>query len=249
MRYIGVDLHRRLLVACVIEVRDGVRTVVERARWTNRQTEEMLSFLERQRPFQIVMEATATYDWFAELCEPLAERIVLAHPRKLRVIAESTRKTDKLDAQTLAEFLALDMIPESHRPSPRLREHRTLVRQRCFLKRRTTSVKNKLRWMLARYNAEQPSLVSKAGRDYLATVALSPGDRFTVDQLLADLTHDERQIRALDRRLGAQNAAWLAEQLGGKVVVPSDRDWMWENYREFRQVFKLARDAGLVLFY
>ena len=34
-------------------------------------------------------------------------------------IAESTRKSDKLDAQVLAEFLALDMIPPAHRPTPR----------------------------------------------------------------------------------------------------------------------------------
>ena len=63
MRYNGVDLHRRLLVACVIEVRNGARTVIERLRWTNRQTEAMLEFLQQQRPFEVVIEATVTYDW------------------------------------------------------------------------------------------------------------------------------------------------------------------------------------------
>ncbi len=55
------------------------------------------------------MEATASYEWFVRLIEPVAQRVVLAHPKKLRVIAESTRKSDRLDAQILAEFLALDM--------------------------------------------------------------------------------------------------------------------------------------------
>ena len=65
-----------------------------------------------------------------ELVEPLAEKVVLANPKKLRVIAESTKKTDRLDAQVLTEFLVLDMIPESYQPTPRQRQHRALVRER-----------------------------------------------------------------------------------------------------------------------
>ena len=42
------------------------------------------------------------------------------HPKKLRVIAETKNKTDRIDAHVLAEFLALDMIPQSYRPTPRL---------------------------------------------------------------------------------------------------------------------------------
>src|SRR4051812_29764218 len=56
-----------------------------------------------------VVEATAYYEWLVELIEPLAEPVVLATPKKLRVIAESTKKTDQLVARILAEFLARDM--------------------------------------------------------------------------------------------------------------------------------------------
>ena len=49
-----------------------------------------------------MVEATASYEWFVQLIEPTAARIVLAHPGKLRVIAESKKKTDKLDARGLA---------------------------------------------------------------------------------------------------------------------------------------------------
>ena len=41
-------------------------------------------------PFHAVFEATAAYDWFYGLFEPHVEKIVLAHPKKLRIIAEST---------------------------------------------------------------------------------------------------------------------------------------------------------------
>ena len=63
--------------------------------------------------------------------------MVPAHPGKLRVIAEAEsrvgavtkRKSDKLDAQVPAEFPAMDRIPLAHRPTPRGREHRRLVRR------------------------------------------------------------------------------------------------------------------------
>ena len=56
---------------------------------------------------------TARYEWLVRLIEPLAKLVVLAHPQKLHVIAESTHKSDPLDAQVLAGFLALDTVRTS----------------------------------------------------------------------------------------------------------------------------------------
>jgi len=105
-----------------------------------------------------------------QLVEPTADRVVLAHSGHLRVIAQSKRKTDKLDAQTLAEFLALDQIPEAWRPTPR-------VRHRHYVQGRITSVKNKLRHVLSNDNADFENLFTLAGRKYLATIELSSSDR------------------------------------------------------------------------
>jgi transposase len=255
MRYIGVDLHKRLVVVCVVEVQDGKRVVVERGRWSNQDTAGMEGFLRAQVPFQLVVESTSCYEWFVELAEPLADRVVLAHPRKLRVIAESTRKTDRLDAQVLAEFLALGMIPEAHRAPPRLREHRTLVRHRCFLKRRTTSLKNKLRWLVTRYNADVPGLFTVQGREHLRSVALSPADRFAAEQLLAELDHYQGQIADLDRRLRefAKTApaaerearALLATMLGmGPVTIDAVLCELGD-VRRFRSQRQVVAYAGL----
>ena len=64
------------------------------------------------------------------------------------MIAESTKKTDRLDAQVLTEFLVLDMIPESYQPTPLLRQHWALVRHRQYLQGRITSVRSKIRHIL-----------------------------------------------------------------------------------------------------
>jgi transposase len=145
---------------------------------------------------------------------------VLAHPRKLRVIAESTRKTDKLGAQVLAEFLALNMIPQAHRPTPRARQHCALVRQRQFVQRRITSAKAEIRHILARYSADVKHLFTEEGQAYLAGLKLLPQDRFVVDQLLVDLTHHGQRRRAADRQLAEfAKSAPIPEQEARAVLA------------------------------
>ena len=164
MKYVGIDLHKHLIVICVAS-RQGRRTeVLARRRFRCKNTDKIREFFADLERFEVVVEATAAYEWFFLLIEDLADRLVLAHPKKLRVIAESTRKTDKIDAQVLATFLALDMIPEAYRPSPRVRQHRVLVRHRCWLQRRITSIKNKVRSVLAHYNADIKELFTQQGR-------------------------------------------------------------------------------------
>jgi hypothetical protein len=50
-------------------------------------TEAIRQFFSELGEFQVVVEATASYEWFVQLIEPMADRVLLAHPKKLRVIA------------------------------------------------------------------------------------------------------------------------------------------------------------------
>ena len=158
MNFVGVDLHKKTISLCVMVVEGRKRRVVTRGRFDCQDTEGIRAFFEKQTPFQVVVEATSNYEWFLQLVEDQADRCVLAHPKKLRVIAESKHKSDKIDAQILAEFLALDMIPEAYRPSPRIQQYRVLVRHRHWVQGRITSVKCKLRHKAARYNADVAEL-------------------------------------------------------------------------------------------
>jgi transposase len=201
MKYVGVDLHKHLIVLCVVVRGVGHPKVVKRARFDCSETEKIRAFFQELGPFQAVVEATAAYEWFFLLIENLANRLVLAHPKKLRVIAESTRKSDKIDAEVLAVFLALDMIPQAYRPTPRIRQHRVLVRHRCWLQRRITSLKCKIRNVLGHYNADIAGLFTRKGQEHLASVPLSPADRFTIQALMEQWSVFQGQIREADRQL------------------------------------------------
>jgi len=164
MRFIGADLHKKSITFCVVEKHQDTLRVVKRQRLMCCEVHRIEAFLKSQMPYQLTVEATIGYEWFAGLAELSAERVVLAHAGKLRIIAESTRKTDKIDAYVLAEFLAHNMIPEAWRPTPRVRQHRALIRRRCKVQSRITSIKNTARGVLTRYNQDRANLFSVAGR-------------------------------------------------------------------------------------
>jgi transposase len=148
-----------------------------------------------------VVEASASTEWLLVLLEPLADRLVLAHPKKLRIIAESTRKSDKLDAKVLAEFLALDMIPEAYRPTPREQAHRALVRQRLHVSQRMASARCRIRSILTRYNADRQDLFTVRGRSYLKEVKVSGADRFVLGQLYVEWEAYGMQLRSIEKEL------------------------------------------------
>lgn len=180
MNFIGVDLHKQSITVCVM---NQDRDVLMTGRFRCDETDRIAAWFRDRRPFQMVVEATASYEWFVQLVEAYSDRVVLAHPGKLRVIAESTRKSDRLDARVLAEFLARDMIPEAYRATPRQREHRRLIRQREWLSRRQRSVKVRMRRILADYNADRPDLFTAAGRQAAGLLKLSSADRLAMTQM------------------------------------------------------------------
>jgi transposase len=207
MKYVGIDLHKKTIVICVV---DKDRKVLARQRFLCVDVPNITAWFAKLGEFQFVVEATATYEWLVQLLEPLAADWVLAHPGKMRVIAESTKKTDRLDAQTLAEFLALDMIPKAYRPDARQREHRTLVRHRTKCQQRVSRLKCKLRHVAATYNADHRQLFQEGHLEQLQQrPELTAADRFLVSEYI--LEYDQallrlRAARAELKRFGAQGS-------------------------------------------
>ena len=255
MNYTGVDLHKKTISLCVMVVVGRKRQGVTRRRFYCQDTTAIREFFETQSPFQVVVEATSSYEWFLLLVEDLADRCVLAHPKKLRVIAESKHKSDKVDARILAEFLALDMIPESYRPSPRLQQYRSLVRHRHWEQGRITSLKCKLRHKAARSNADIAELFTVKGQQRLADIAMGAGDRYETQNLLEQLEMCQEPLKDCERQLRQfAKSAPLAEQEARAVLTtmpevgPVTIDIVLSelgDWRRFRSAKRVVAYAGL----
>lgn len=216
MKFVGVDLHKKSISLCVIAIVCGQLKVVDRKRFSCQLTEPIASYFASLGSFQMTVESTIGYEWFVHLIEVIegCNRIVVAHPSKMRVIAESTRKTDKIDAQVLAEFLARDMVPAAWMPTPRVRQHRSLVRHRHRTQTRITQLKNRCRGMLARYNADRSSLFTRKGWHEALSQPLLDIEKWILKEMGGELQMQAKLLKHIDTKLEefAQSAPALERE-------------------------------------
>ena len=123
---VGVDLGADSSTACYLD-RSG--TVVQRAtfRMTPAAVREEFGSL---REATVVLEACGQSAWVSRVLEELGLRVVVANPRKLKLIAGTTLKTDDLDAEVLARLARLSQLDPALVRSISVRSRATQLRRR-----------------------------------------------------------------------------------------------------------------------
>jgi len=152
MWHIGIDLHRQSIVLAAVHD-SGEVTPPRRLDCSD--TVEIVAAFQELQPFRAVVEATGTYRWLYKLLSPLGT-VLLAHPLRLYAMVARRSKTDRLDAQLLANLLRLNQIPLAYIPSEEYQLLRDLTRYRTTLSRQVAQANLHLRQILARENINPP---------------------------------------------------------------------------------------------
>jgi len=201
---IGLDVHARSSVLHALDSR-GNTVAKERVRGT---IDKILPHLRRikdkfREPLGICYEASCGYGHVFETLSRVADRVVPAHPGKLRLIFAGRRKNDHQDARHLAMLLKLDAVPTVYVPDVEVRDWRMLITHRESVLRRRVGVKNRIRALLRTYGIQAPKgLWSQKGRAWLASVPFETGTtRLRRDLLLTDLELDTLQLKRVEKEL------------------------------------------------
>ena len=104
-RCIGLDVHREFAQVAIWEA--GVVRQVGRIATTPEALRLFVDSLAASD--EVALEATGNTHAIARLLEGRVARVVVANPAKTRAIAEAKVKTDKVDAEVLAQLLAADL--------------------------------------------------------------------------------------------------------------------------------------------
>jgi len=144
---VGVDLGDQYSVVCVLDARGKV---VEEGRvcTTREGMEEMCARWGDGR--RVVMEAGTHSPWASRVMGGYGHEVVVANPRKVRLIFETDRKDDKLDAEVLARLGRMDvklLSPIRHRGA-RAQADLAVVRSRDCLVRSRTGLINHVRGVM-----------------------------------------------------------------------------------------------------
>jgi transposase len=107
---------------------------------------------------KIALEAGNQTAWIYQYLTEMGAQVTVVNPAKVKLISESRKKTDKVDAKILCELLRLDGLPEPvHMPSAETRALRGLLVARRQLLHARTKLQNVVRGMLRQEGIRLPA--------------------------------------------------------------------------------------------
>jgi transposase len=192
---IGLDLGDRSSCYCVVD-EGGQVQLEQRVSTTAKALREVFGGMPRSR---IALETGMHSPWVSRLLSELGHEVIVAHARNVRLIGESRRKDDRLDAQTLARLARIDpqlLCPVKHRGA-KAQADLTVIRARAGLVRARTALVNMARGLAKSYG-ERLRGCNVRNMNPEKAEGLSPELQAALQPLLAG-------IESLSERIGEYN--------------------------------------------
>jgi len=224
-RYLAIDLHKAYVVIGGVNLQQEPVLSPRRmdldhfAQWLPKNV---------HKTDAVVLEATTNAWALYDQVSPYAGKTVIAHPAKVKLIAEARVKTDKIDVGHLARLLAANLIPEVWVPPEPVRELRALLAHRNRLIRTRTGIRNRLHSLLHRHNLSAPEgrAFAASNREWWESLCVSPIEQLRLHQDLALLDFLDPQIETLDQELARLSGSepWASQfvyltQLPGLATI------------------------------
>lgn len=195
---IGMDLGDRSSRYCVLN-EEGEVVVEGSVATTKKGLHQVFGALPRCR---VALEVGTHSPWVSRQLAALGHEVVVANARRVRLISESTRKDDQLDARTLARLARIDpqlLSPIQHR-SAEAQADLMRVRARAALVEARTALINSARGLVKSYGERLGKCSSERVSEELS-LELSPELRGALGPLLAEIETLTERIKDYDRQI------------------------------------------------
>jgi transposase len=200
----ALDVHRRQITYATVEVGSGEVSRGRISPVSRESVREWLARFDAVVDVHFALEGTTGRRFVVEEVERAGHRAHLADPAETAAKRGRKRraKTDKADCDLLLRLLLAGELPESWIPPAHIPELRTRVRLRKALIDERTAWQQRLQAQL--YHQGVPAGLkprTRAGREALASVELSPAGRELVALALRMIERIDRELDPLDRVL------------------------------------------------
>jgi transposase len=243
---IGLDLGDRSSWYCVLD--EAGRVLLEqRLSTTPKAMREVFGAMPRCR---IALETGMHSPWVSRVLSEFEHEVIVAHARNLRLIGESRKKDDRLDARTLARLARIDpqlLCPVKHR-SAQAQADLSVIRARAGLVRARTALINTARGLTKSYG-ERLRGCSPRNVNPEKAEGLSPELQAALEPLLSAVESLSEQIREYNERIEqlAQQSypqvARLKQVKGVGTLIALTYLLTLEDAHRFRK----SRDVGCYL--
>lgn len=195
---IGIDLGDKVSRYCVLD--DEGNVLFERSAATSKKG--LAQAFGSVGASRIALEVGTHSPWVKRLLESWNHEVIVANARRVKLITESTRKDDRLDARTLARLARADpqlLSPIRHR-SETAQAHLVMIRARAALVDARTKLVNSARGLTKSFGERLPS----CDTDRLSVellVDLPPSLQAALQPLMTVVQSLTEQIRNYDQTI------------------------------------------------
>jgi len=195
---IGLDLGDRWSWYCVLD-ETGEVLLEQKLSTTPKAIREVFGSMPRCR---IALETGMHSPWVSRVLSELGHEVIVAHARNVRLIGESRKKDDRMDARTLARLARIDpqlLCPVKHR-SAKAQADLTVIRARAGLVRARTALVNTARGLAKSYG-ERLRGCNVRNMNPEKAEGLSPELQRALEPLLTGIESLSERIRECNERI------------------------------------------------
>jgi transposase len=206
-RYVGLDIHKKYLVAAGVNRQKEQVLPFQRVEW-----EDFGAWVRKNltRWDAVVIEMTTnTWEVYDRLCGQV-HSVTVVHPPHVKLIVGAQVMNDKKAALILAQELADERLKGIWVPPKAVRELRTLIAQRWKMVRLGTTAKNRLHSALHRHHLARPEgsePFHPKHQDFWMGLDLPPMEKVAVQIDWATVYFAEQQKEILDQIITEQAAS------------------------------------------
>ena len=164
---VGMDQHKHFSLAAALNVQTGEMT------WCRLRHDDPERIAQYVRSLgeevRVSLETTGNWYWLVDLLQAQGADVQLCNTMQTRRLHRARAKTDRLDAQGLAQLSAQQLLPTVYVPDRETRDGRERHRYRITLVRLRSKIKNVIHAILSKLNIDAPfsDLFGKAGLTFL----------------------------------------------------------------------------------
>jgi transposase len=192
---IGLDLGDRSSRYCILS-QDGEVIQAGSAASTKQGLNRVFGSLRHSR---LALEVGTHSPWVSRHLKALGHEVIVANPRRTRLIAASSNKNDRLDAETLARLARMDpklLFPIRHR-GEEAQADLTVIRSRAVLVEARTRLINAARGLAKSFGERLRKCDARYVNEALAK-DLPPALKEATEPLLKQIGQLSAQIREYD---------------------------------------------------
>jgi len=198
-RAIAVDLHKTSFTACFYSSEEDHEF---KTYGVNQRGIEFFK-TSLKKTDEIAVESTGNTAYFIREVEKAVKRVRIVNPIQFKIIASSTKKTDDIDALTIARFLKKDLIPEVRMRTKEESQLASLIGTRDKFVKLRTALKNKVHNILMANGimTKREAFTSEKALDRILSLDLEDSYKFELGLIIQEIKNLNQSIDKINNEL------------------------------------------------